>query len=611
MESRCQILAALGRPLYPGMLYDRRTDCFIPGVTLWDKKALHDDLDVRQQPTTDVKFSASDALSDKTNLLDINASLKASFYGGLVEVGGSAKYLNDTKSSAQQCRITMQCSQTTKFEQLTMSELGNIIYPQVFDQDTATHVVTAVLYGAHAFMVFDYTTTDTESIQDIEGNLHAVVKKIPTISIDGEGSVKMTEDETKMAENVSVTFYGDYKLNTNPTTYKDALAVYKTLPTLMEDGNYHGVPLTVWLYPLNLLNDKAAKLVREISINLVCKTEQLLEELGEAERRCNDLIKKQMTQNFPDVKGRLVTFQCLHSNYKMTFQKALSRVLPAIRSGAKEDTTLGDILNTHYSSPFNADNTNKWLDDMTTELNILSSYTSGLKELTVVTSESLKPILLDVNVDVVVGLFFTSLEYKDTYLVAVEDFLNSEEFTNFEKICIKDLCLHSTQPWFSSPDISEQMRKNLSLFTSFFKANINDMKMKFIIGAISDYSSPGTSIRLYQNGSLRDPKFQPVSKPPLPVVETRNEKVILTLSKSPTGKTERFRIEYSRTSPTDSAAHVEWTDADTSDVQTSFTLTEIKRAGEYSVQYRAVSDVGVSEASEAVIFNFHQLQLAD
>ncbi|KAM9454710.1 neoverrucotoxin subunit beta-like [Clarias gariepinus] len=178
MDSRCMELAALGRPLYPGMLYDCRTDSFIPGVTLWDKKALNNDLDVRQQPKTDLKFAASDTLSEKANLLDISASLKASFYGGLVEVGGSAKYLQDTKSSAQQCRVTMQYSQTTKFEQLTMKELGKITYTQVFDQKTATHVVTAVLYGAQAFMIFDYTSEDKKNKQAVEGNLHAVVKKM-------------------------------------------------------------------------------------------------------------------------------------------------------------------------------------------------------------------------------------------------------------------------------------------------------------------------------------------------------------------------------------------------------------------------------------------------
>ncbi|KAM9454713.1 neoverrucotoxin subunit beta-like [Clarias gariepinus] len=606
MDSRCMNLSALGRPLYPGMLYDCRTDSFIPGVTLWDKKALHD-LDVHDQTKTFVKLAASDSLSDKANLLDVSASLKASLFCGLVEVGGSAKFMHDTKSSARQCRVTMQYSQTTKFEQLTMKELGNITYPQVFDQKTATHVVTAVLYGAQAFMVFDYASTEHESKQDIEGHLHAVVKKIPTISIEGEASLKMTEGEKILAENISVTFYGDYKLNKNPTTYMEALEVYKTLPNLMEEGKNDGVPLTVWLYPLTLLDDKAAKLVREINFSLVEKTEKLLEELEEVDRQCNDLNQNQTIDKFPDVKVRLVQFQHLHSNYKIAFQNALSRILPAIRSGAKEDKSVEDILNTHDKSPFTANNMNRWLDDMTTELNILSLYTRRLKDLPVMKSPgSLKSILLDPDVDVVVCLSFTSLKYKDSYLVATKDFIYSEEFKNIEKTSVKDFCFQETQLWFTSPDIAEKMRQNLFLFTSFLKANTNDNRMKFIIGSISDPSNPGTSIQLYQKGHLVYRKFQPVSKPPLPMVETSNEKVILKFSKSPTGETVRFRVEYRMTHPTDSAAHVDkWSVTDTSDARTIFTLTQIKEAGQYCVQYRAVSDVGVSEASDSVAFTFH------
>ncbi|XP_060754280.1 verrucotoxin subunit beta-like [Neoarius graeffei] len=607
MDSKCMEIPALGRSLYPGMLYDCRRDSFIPGVTLWDAEAVNKHIDVHQQPKTQLTFTSSDTLSEKAKLLDISASLKASFFSGLVEVGGSAKYLNDTKSSTRQSRVTMQYSQTTEFRQLTMKELGNITYPQVFDQKTATHVVTAVLYGAQAFMVFDYTAAENESKQAVEGNLYAVVKKIPTISIEGDASLKMTDEEKKMAENTSVTFYGDVALEENPTTFKEALEVYKTLPTLMKKENYNGVPLTVWLYPLMLLDDKAARLVREISMNLLNKTENLMEEFGEVERRCNDLFKNQMTDDFSDVKDRLLKFGDLHSCYKTTFQKALSRVLPAIRGGTQEGKALEDILNFHDTSPFNARNVNKWLDNITTELNILSSYTSGLKNLTVVNSQAtLNSILFDPENDVVVCLSFTSLKYEDSYLAALQDFESSEGFAKFEQTSERIFSCEVPQPWFTSPDISESMRQNLSLFTSFSKANKNEKGLKFIIASISDPSNPGNSIQLYQKGRLTDPKFQPVSKPPLPVVETSDEKVILKLSKSPTGKTVQFRVEDRMTPPTDSAEDAdEWTVTDTSDAQPSFTLTGLKPANQYWVRYRAVSDVGVSEASDSVSFTFH------
>ncbi|XP_047659002.1 neoverrucotoxin subunit beta-like [Tachysurus fulvidraco] len=605
MESKCLEIAALGRPLYPGMLYDCRSDSFIPGVTLWDKKALRDDIDVHQKLKTKMNSAASDSLSDKANLLDISISLKASFLSGLVEVGGSAKYLQDTKSSARQSRVTMQYSQTTTFEQLTMKELGNITYPQVFDQKTATHVVTAVLYGAQVFMVFDYTSAENENKKEIDGNLHAVVKKIPTISIEGQTPLNMTEDEKKMAENISITFYGDIELQENPTSYNEALDVYKKVPAMLKQQG-KGVPLTVWLYPLYLLDDKAAKLVRELNLSLLCETESLLEEFGEKERICNDLINRQITDDFPDLKDKLLKFQALHRNYISLLKNALCRVLPAIRGGTQEDKALGDILSIHYTSPFNVSNMNKWLDDIKTELNILSSYTAGLKDITVVKSSgSLNSICYHPDVDVVVCLSFTSLKHDDSYLAALQDFNKSEEFKRLGKTSERVSILQAAQPWITSPDIPVRMRQNLSLFTSFLKANKNEKRIKFIIASISDPSNPGSSIQLYQNGSLTDPKFQPVSKPPKPEVETSDGKVTLKLSKSPTGETVHFRVEYRMTPSNDSAADDdEWTVIDTSNAQNTFTLTGLNPTEQYWVRYRAVSDVGVSEASDSVPFTF-------
>ncbi|XP_047659636.1 verrucotoxin subunit beta-like [Tachysurus fulvidraco] len=586
MDSRCMEIAALGRPLYPGMLYDCRSDSFIPGVTLWDKNALHDDLDVHQKPRTHLKFAASDSLSDKANLLDISASLKASFLCGLVEVGGSAKYLQDTRSSARQCRVTMQYSQTTTFEQLTMKKLGNITYPQVFDQKTATHVVTAVLYGAQVFMVFDYKSAEKENKQEIEGNLHVVVKKIPTIPIEGQASLNMTENEKTMTENISVTLYGDIKLGKNPTTYKDALKVYRKVPALMKQQD-KGVPLTVWLYPLNLLDDKAAQLVREINLSLLCETESLLEELGKKERICNDLIKRQITDDFPDLKYRLLKFQTLHRNYTSLFKNALGRV------SARQDTK------GHPEHPLHITLQSKHHGQ------ILTSYTVGLKDTTVVKSSGLlNSICFHPDVDVVVCLSFTSLKNDDLYLSTLQDFNKSEEFKILAQTRVRNSLLQAAQPWFTN-DILTRMKLNLSLFTSFLKANKNEKRIKFVIASISDQSNTGSSIQLYQNGSLTDPNFQPVSKPPKPDVETSNGKVTLKLSKSPTGETVQFRVEYRMTPSNDSAADdEEWTVIDTSNAQNTFTLIGLKPTEQYWVRYRAVSHVGVSEASDSVPFTF-------
>ncbi|KAI4881947.1 hypothetical protein NFI96_017379 [Prochilodus magdalenae] len=593
-------MAALGRPLYPGMLYDCRSDSFIPGVTLWDEKALREDLDVHPCPQTDLKFSASESLSDKVNLLDVDASLKASFMAGMVKVNGSAKYLHDTKSSAHQERLTLHYSQTTRFEQLTMTELGKITYPQVLDRRTATHVITAVLYGAQAFMVFDHTLANDEDKQEVKGNLNVLIKKFPSLSIDAKADLKLNDSEKKMAENLSVTFHGDYGLEQNPTTFKEALDIYKKLPHLLGEKGSNAVPVRVWLYPLKLLSDKAAVLVREVNEGLVSSAEYLLEELEDAERRCNDLMKGIKVLDLLDLKGWLQMIRGYCSDYKIAFQKALSRILPAIREGKHEELVLTNLLRTHLKSPFSARNLNKWLDNISKEMCIVGSHISKLENVKVVTSlDQLHTILADPAVDVVVCLCFTSLKYQDTYLDALKEFVDSAASVNPEEPSRTD-SIQVTEPWFMSSGFLENLRQNLSLFTSFSKTNKNDTRLHFVIASISDSTCPGVSIQLYEEGKLKDPNFQPVTKPPPPIVEIHDGAVTLKLQKLPTGETLRFRVKYRIVNAGEAYERPKWETKETPDAQQPLVLTGLQPDKQYLIQYEAVSTVGVSEPSDAV-----------
>ncbi|CAM4654285.1 unnamed protein product [Leuciscus chuanchicus] len=593
MDSEPIEMAALGRPLYPGMLYDCRKDSFIPGVTLWNKKSLKEDLDIRPQLQTDLKFSSSDSLSSKSSLLDVSASLKASFMGGLVEVGGSAKYLHDTKSSNQQSRVTMYYKETSRFEQLTMSQLGQITYPQVFEQKTATHVVTAVLYGAQAFMVFDRTYSQDQNKQTIDGELNVMVKKIPQFSIEGNGAVKMTDDETKNADNISCTFHGDFHLEQNPTTYMEVLNLYNRLPTLPKENV---IPIKVWLYPLHLLDNKAAQLEREISTSLVSITEDIIEGLGKAERTCKDLSRSAMVNVFNDIKERLHSFQGSFSIYKIMFMKAVARVLPGIRGGQMEEKSLEDILEMHSRSPFNAGMLNQWLDDVKSELHLLSSQTKMLKGITIEDSDCLNSILLDPDIDDVVCLTFTSLKFEDPYLLTLKEFLNANKFKKLDGV-ENAFSMPSIRKWFNDPDIIIKMRENISSFRSLSKNNTDGKRIHFIISANSDPSSQGSSIYLYEKGKLTCTQLKYMPLPPPAVKNVSDKTVSLKLWKSPPGETVKYRVEYKEVKA-DSGAEEKWHVRNT--VYEDFTLTGLEPGKQYLIRYRTEHTIGMSEASDTV-----------
>ncbi|XP_067312407.1 cytolytic toxin-alpha-like [Pseudorasbora parva] len=585
-------VAALGRPLFPGMLYDCRTDAFIPGVTLWDKKSLSEDLDTRPQHKTDFDFSSSDSLYSKANLLDVSASLKASFLGGLVEVGGSAKFLRDTKSSNQQSRVTMYYSETSRFEQLTMSHLGQITYPQVFDQKTATHVVTAVLYGGQAFMVFDQRFSEEENKQEIEGELNVMVKKIPLFSIEGHGALKMTDGEKKMAESIDCTFHGDFHLEQNPTTFTEAVDVFKKLPNILKENPQNAVPIKVWLYPLSLLNEKAARLEREITARLVSNIEDIMEELGEVERTYNDLSRNTLVNVFSDIKERLLSFKNSFSIYKTMLLKEVARVLSAIRGGELQENSLEDIQKIHFSSPFKADSLNQWLNDAKAELALLTSHTKMLEGIKTEDSEHLNTFLFNLNIDVVVCLTFTSLKYEDQYMSTLKEFLKSNKFRELDGKQTM-VSVASVIKWFNDPAVISKMRDTLTLFKLFSEANKDEKRHLFLMSAIPDPSNPGSSIRLYEKGKLTDPHFHPMSKPPPPEVkEVLKRSVSLKLQKSPNGETVQYRVEYRQVN------EEQWHVINTPNEV--FSLTGLKFGRQYLIRSRAVSRVGVSEASDTI-----------
>ncbi|KAG9342064.1 hypothetical protein JZ751_017061 [Albula glossodonta] len=612
MDSKVIEVAALGRPLHPGMLYDCRSDTFTPGtvpvthshlhpryctcytltpspqvlyllhsdtftpgVSLWDEAAIKRDMSVKPQPRSSFHFTAFDSLSEKANLLDVSASLKASFLGGLVEVGGSASYLNDRASSMHQCRVTMQYKQTTEFKQLTMTQLGKVTYPQVFDQKTATHVVTAVLYGAEAFMVFDQMASDDKEKQDIKGNLDVMIKKIPLIDISGSGRLVMSDEEKTKVERFSCKFHGDFALRQNPSTYEEAVLVYKQLPKMLGEKGENAVPVRVWLYPLEKLDSKAAKLMREIEEKMVSEVEVVMEQLHEASMRANDLVSHCDAIKVTTIKDKLTEFQRKFKGYTLPLLHNLGKVLPAIRAGSVEEQKLVDILKTHHESPFNKSKMSKWLDGKESEIEVLRSCINTVPSVPIVSpGPQLDSILFSPKEDCVIMLSFTSLEYHEPYLSSLSEYPASESEPRKVRETSK-----AALPWYSDPKIFKRVRsvfKYAENLGKYFK------EYKSIISYMSNTSSPGASVLVYQCGELVIPDLQDAVT--LQVVSENINRVTLRVSPAL-----RYRVEHRQ------AGCGEWTVTDTSaNAAESLTVPKLRSSTEHQVRLTFTSAEGIN-----------------
>uniref|UniRef100_A0A4W6BNT4 Uncharacterized protein n=1 Tax=Lates calcarifer TaxID=8187 RepID=A0A4W6BNT4_LATCA len=450
-------VAALGRPFSLGMLYDCRRDLLITGMTLWDYNDLKQNIQERPQNYNDFEIVASESMEAKSSALNVEASLKASFLGGLVEVGGSAKYLNDHKTSKNQARVTLSYKATTHVQELSMNHLGrgNVKHPYVFDQGIATHVVTAVLYGAQAFFVFDREVSEKEDHQDIQGNLKVMIKKIPLLSIEGEGSLKMEDKDRANAEKFSCRFYGDFSLQKPPTSFQDAVQVYQSLPTLLGANGENAVPMKVWLLPLTVLDSSAAQLVRQISTRLVQEAQSVLEDFSELEMRCNDAMRTTTAQQFPQIGNKLKRFKEMCSEFRLEFQQNLAKKLPSIRGGGEEEAVLAEILMKRRSSPFNNKSLNEWMDCKEREIYTVMSFTNKMKNTEIIPSQShlYKEIL---SAEHAVCFVFTSLGSAEPYLSALSNYLRGTTKPDDPQ----DPYTHDVEreQWYTSKEVADTIR---------------------------------------------------------------------------------------------------------------------------------------------------------
>ncbi|XP_045080144.1 stonustoxin subunit alpha-like [Coregonus clupeaformis] len=594
-------LAALGRPFQLGMLYDCRRDVLIPGITLWDSEMLQKHINVRPQPNTDFKIIASDTSEAKSEALNVSASLEASFLGGLVSVKGSAEFLHDKKTSKRQSRVSLQYRTITRFEQLTMDHLGagNVKHCNVLQEGSATHVVTALLYGAQAFFVFDQEVSSGENHQDIQGNLQAMIKKIPLISIEGQAKLKMSEEEQREANKFNCTFHGDFALENNPVTFEDAIRVYTGLPRLLGENGEHAVPMTVWLYPLKNLDSAAAQLVRQISVSLVRRAQRILDGLDNTDVQCQDMMKEDMAIKFPEIKAKLNKFRDLCSEYKLVFQKSLCKVLPTIRGGGMEEEELITMLNNKECSPFQNYLMSTYLDDREREMNVVSSYLDIMKEFQVVSSKGdFDKIVLDQANDYVVCFALSSLKEEEEYLGDLEKYLLEESKSAGSQLPYNPNAAgkSAAEKWFRSGEVTTLTRQTINLFLDFKESNKGRENIAFCIASMPNKLLTASSIHVYERGTLLSPQFELPSKPGVPTIKSlEHDCVHLQVNPPNLGVTsvESYQVLYQA-----EQADSEWTEVKPDATTNQVTISHLDPYKKYRFSCKAVCRPGVSLSSD-------------
>ena len=500
------VIPSLGCPFSLGMLYDAHSEKSIPGKSLWDTEVLDSAKKVTEQPSSNFEVYMKNTIGEKAQSLDAEASMKLSLMGGMIEVGGAAKYFNDEQTSERQARVTLKYSSTSRIEQLTMEQIGPIQYPKVLEDNKATHVVTGITYGTNAFFVFDRSLTETEKMKKVCSNMEDLIEGIPTLDMGFED-----KDET---DTFKCKFYGDVQPSTDPSTFEEAVKVCQELPKLIKgdnDDNENNTPKVIHLCPLSELNGNHPHVVRSISNHLISQIECILQSFSTMTMRANDLISNEICSNFGDLQRQIQKFQSLIIRFKINFTKELSAKLPKIREQGTEETDLAELIKSVQSSPFNSKDMEKYLKGKNKEIRLLGEYLeimrkeSNVKLLLPSRDGDLTSLASDGDVEYVACFVFNVALDTTAYVGAMKKYLAGK---NNSKVS-------SVQEWFDDPTISAELRLKSSEFIDFVSTNASAKGFTFAVTDMNEeINSPGPAIILCTDDSLEI--YQPPGKPGTP-----------------------------------------------------------------------------------------------
>ncbi|XP_007540861.1 neoverrucotoxin subunit alpha-like [Poecilia formosa] len=512
MSSDEMQVAALGRPFALGMLYDTRRDQLMTGFTLWERETISSYLSSQVHPSSSYEISTSDSFESKSSLLDVNVSLKASFLGGLVEVGGSAGFLNDNKKLKNQSRVTFQYKATTFYDRLNLSlfQAVKLQDKDLVEKSDATHVVTGILYGANAFFVFDSEKLESSSVETVQAKMFAAVNKIPSFNLEARAEMKLTKEERDAINKFTCKFYGDFILEKNPTTFEDAVTTFSKLPELLGETKKNSVPVKVWLTPLEDLGVTGAELKENISSGLVRKFCNSLESIKEMERRCREAQEEKVVESFPQIRKKLKVFEDNCKDYTSNLSRAMQEKIPLIREGKEDERCVEKLFDEQEKSPFNHTTLDAWLDNAEREINIIMSCLDIMEGIPTVPDEnSLDRQALAAGVADLFCFVFSSVETDDPFLDQMTSYVSKQTKPP------PSVAPPSKDQWFFSDEVVANMRKKAREFTSAAKQLKGSRRFRFLAAALPNKRFTGGTVYQFRDGSL---KTQDFSRPDVPDV---------------------------------------------------------------------------------------------
>lgn len=255
IESEELDLPALGRPAFLGQLYNAKSETLL-NVQAFDSTTASK-IQTVATSFNSVKYKDVNNITGRTDALDINASLSIAILGGMIELKGSGRYLDTSRTNVSTREVTMVCTTRTNLKRLDLSNTTFITkdsYDKAVERG-GTHAVTGIVYGGTLVTNITEKSSISRSRNKIHGKFSAsIMKKLASkFSAEGKASVDINKTAQDVVKSCEFDVYGDYASSAqpNPTTIGDVFELAKKWPKLVGEG----VPCEIIVTPLSHLRD--------------------------------------------------------------------------------------------------------------------------------------------------------------------------------------------------------------------------------------------------------------------------------------------------------------------------------------------------------------------
>jgi hypothetical protein len=127
-------LPSLGEDVQLGMLYDARTGQFFGGASFWSNEVVNTKQEIADK-VQNAEYSYTETLDEARKSIGLNIEGAIALDLGIIKAVGSAKYLNDTKSTSHEARVDVSCTVIRRTRRIPQETLATMQFEGRLNDD--------------------------------------------------------------------------------------------------------------------------------------------------------------------------------------------------------------------------------------------------------------------------------------------------------------------------------------------------------------------------------------------------------------------------------------------------------------------------------------------